>query len=132
MYTDYGLMTTHPDICEDVHRVFQELTGMGRSAKLKNLLHAPFTLHSELLKLIEQEIGFAQAGKAGRIIIKVNALTEPELITALYRASQAGVQVDLIIRSICCLIPKVKGMSERIHVRSIVGRFSGAYPRVLF
>ncbi|WP_019838063.1 polyphosphate kinase 1 [Acinetobacter towneri] len=123
MYTDYGLMTTHPDICEDVHRVFQELTGMGRSAKLKNLLHAPFTLHSELLKLIEQEIGFAQAGKAGRIIIKVNALTEPQLITALYRASQAGVQVDLIIRSICCLIPKVKGMSERIHVRSIVGRF---------
>ena len=123
MYTDYGLMTTHPDICEDVHRVFQELTGMGRSAKLKNLLHAPFTLHSELLKLIEQEIGFAQAGKAARIIIKVNALTEPQLITALYRASQAGVQVDLIIRSICCLIPKVKGMSERIHVRSIVGRF---------
>src|SRR5574344_1710587 len=123
MYTDYGLMTTHPDICEDVHRVFQELTGMGRSAKLKTLLHAPFTLHSELLKLIEQEIAFAQAGKAARIMIKVNALTEPELITALYRASQAGVQVDLIIRSICCLIPKVKGMSERIHVRSIVGRF---------
>ena len=123
MYTDYGLMTTQPDICEDVHRVFQELTGMGRSAKLKTLLHAPFTLHSELLKLIEQEIAFAQAGKAARIMIKVNALTEPELITALYRASQAGVQVDLIIRSICCLIPQVKGMSERIHVRSIVGRF---------
>ena len=123
MYTDYGLMTTHPDICEDVHRMFQELTGMGKMAKLKALLHAPFTLHTELLKLIEQEIIAAQAGKYARIIVKVNALTEPQLITALYRASQAGVRVDLIIRSICCLIPQVKGMSENIHVRSIVGRF---------
>ena len=123
MYTDYGLMTTQPDICEDVHRMFQELTGMGKMAKLKALLHAPFTLHSELLKLIEQEIQFAQAGQKARIIIKVNALTEPQLIAALYRASQAGVQVDLIIRSICCLIPQVQGMSENIRVRSIVGRF---------
>ncbi|WP_180116795.1 polyphosphate kinase 1 [Acinetobacter sp. YH12096] len=123
MYTDYGLMTTHPDICEDVHRMFQELTGMGKMAKLKALLHAPFTLHTELLKLIEQEIIAAQAGKYARIIVKVNALTEPQLIAALYRASQAGVSVDLIIRSICCLIPQVKGMSENIHVRSIVGRF---------
>jgi polyphosphate kinase len=123
MYTDYGLMTTQPDICEDVHRMFQELTGMGKMAKLKALLHAPFTLHSELLKLIDQEIEFAQAGKAARIVIKVNALTEPQLIAALYRASAAGVQVDLIIRSICCLIPQVPGMSENIHVRSIVGRF---------
>ncbi|WP_180127468.1 MULTISPECIES: polyphosphate kinase 1 [unclassified Acinetobacter] len=123
MYTDYGLMTTHPDICEDVHRMFQELTGMGKMAKLKALLHAPFTLHTELLKLIEQEIVAAQAGKYARIIVKVNALTEPQLIAALYRASQAGVSVDLIIRSICCLIPQVKGMSENIHVRSIVGRF---------
>ena len=123
MYTDYGLMTTHPDICEDVHRMFQELTGMGKMAKLKALLHAPFILHTELLKLIEQEIIAAQAGKYARIIVKVNALTEPQLIAALYRASQAGVRVDLIIRSICCLIPQVKGMSENIHVRSIVGRF---------
>ncbi|MCO8102626.1 polyphosphate kinase 1 [Acinetobacter indicus] len=123
MYTDYGLMTTQPDICEDVHRMFQELTGMGKMAKLKNLLHAPFTLHTELLKLIEQEIEFAQAGKAAQIMIKVNALTEPQLIAALYRASQAGVQVDLIIRSICCLIPQVPGMSDNIRVRSIVGRF---------
>ena len=123
MYTDYGLMTTQPDICEDVHRMFQELTGMGKMAKLKALLHAPFTLHSELLKLIEQEIQFAQAGQKAHIIIKVNALTEPQLIAALYRASQAGVQVDLIIRSICCLIPQVQGMSENIRVRSIVGRF---------
>lgn len=123
MYTDYGLMTTQPEICEDVHRMFQELTGMGKMAKLKALLHAPFTLHSELLRLIDQETALAQAGKAARIIIKVNALTEPQLIAALYRASEAGVQVDLIIRSICCLIPQVPGMSENIRVRSIVGRF---------
>ena len=89
MYTDYGLMTTQLDICEDVHRMFQELTGMGKMAKLKALLHAPFTLHSELLKLIEQEKAFALAGKAAHIIIKVNA-TEPQLIAALYQASQAG------------------------------------------
>ena len=80
-------------------------------------------MHTELLKLIEHEIECAQAGKAARIIIKVNALTEPQLIAALYRASQAGVQVDLIIRSICCLIPQLKELSENIHVRSIVGRF---------
>ena len=123
MYTDYGLMTTQPDICEDVHRMFQELTGMGKMAKLKALLHAPFTLHSELLKLIEQEKAFALAGKAAHIIIKVNALTEPQLIAALYQASQAGVKIDLIVRSICCLIPQVTGMSENIQVRSIVGRF---------
>lgn len=123
MYTDYGLMTTQPDICEDVHRMFQELTGMGKMAKLKALLHAPFTLHSELLKLIEQEIAFAQAGKSAQIIIKVNALTEPQLIAALYQASEAGVKIDLIVRSICCLIPQVASMSENIRVRSIVGRF---------
>ncbi len=123
MYTDYGLMTTQPEIAEDVHRMFQALTGMGKMAKLKHLLHAPFTLHSELLKLIEDEIAFAHEGKAARIIIKVNALTEPQLIAALYRASQAGVKIDLIIRSICCLVPGLAELSEHIHVRSIVGRF---------
>lgn len=123
IYTDYGLMTTQPDICEDVHLMFQELTGMGKMAKLKTLLHAPFTLHTELLKLIDQEIAYAQAGKNARIIIKVNALTEPQLIAALYRASQAGVNIDLIIRSICCLVPQLEGLSENIRVRSIVGRF---------
>lgn len=123
MYTDYGLLTTDTDICEDVHKIFQELTGMGRMAKSKKLFHAPFTLHDQLLNFIDQEIEFAKAGKAARIIIKVNALTEPKLISALYRASQAGVKIDLIIRSICCLRPKVKDLSENITVRSIVGRF---------
>ncbi|AOA58747.1 polyphosphate kinase 1 [Acinetobacter larvae] len=123
IYTDYGLLTTQEDICEDVHKIFQELTGMGRLVQLQKLQHAPFTLHQHLLELIEQEIHFAQAGKAAHIIIKVNALTEAKLIAALYRASQAGVKIDLIVRSICCLRPQVKELSENIQVRSIVGRF---------
>ena len=123
IYTDYGLMTSDLDICEDVHKVFQELTGMGKTVKLKKLFQAPFTLHSQLLELIEREIQSSQAGKKAHIIIKVNALTEPKLINALYKASQAGVKIDLIIRSICCLRPQVIGLSENIRVRSIVGRF---------
>jgi len=123
IYTDYGLMTANPELCEDVHKIFQELTGMGKTAKLKKLLHAPFTLHAQLMAYIEQEIRHAQAGKAAHIIIKVNALTEKQLIQALYRASMAGVKVDLIIRSICCLRPQLAGISDNIHVRSIVGRF---------
>ncbi len=123
IYTDYGLLTSDADICEDVHKVFQELTGMGKMVKLKKLFHAPFTLHSQLIELIENETENSKAGKKAQIIIKVNALTESQLIDALYRASQAGVQIDLIIRSICCLRPQVKGLSENIRVRSIVGRF---------
>lgn len=123
MYTDYGLLSTEPDLCEDVHKIFQELTGMGRMAKSKKMFHAPFTLHAQLLQLIENEIVFAKSGQSARIIIKVNALTEPKLIAALYRASQAGVKIDLIIRSICCLRPQIPDLSENITVRSIVGRF---------
>ena len=123
IYTDYGLLTSDEDICEDVHKVFQELTGMGKMAKLKKLFHAPFTLHNQLIELIQQEIDNSKAGKKAQIIIKVNALTEPKLIHALYQASQAGVQIELIIRSICCLRPQVKGLSENIKVRSIVGRY---------
>ncbi|WP_298146048.1 polyphosphate kinase 1 [uncultured Acinetobacter sp.] len=123
IYTDYGLMTTDKDLCEDVHRIFQELTGMGKMAKLKKLLHAPFTLHAQLVHFIDDEIANAKAGKPAQIIVKVNALTEVELINKLYEASQAGVQIDLLIRSICCLRPGLKGLSENIRVRSIVGRF---------
>lgn len=123
IYTDYGLLTSDEEICEDVHKIFQELTGMGKMAKLKKLFHAPFTLHSQLIDLIQQEIEHSKAGKKAHIMIKVNALTEPQLIHALYKASQAGVQIDLIIRSICCLRPQVKGLSENIRVRSIVGRY---------
>lgn len=123
IYTDYGLMTTDKELCEDVHRIFQELTGMGKMAKLKKLLHAPFTLHAQLLQYIENEISNAKAGKTAKIIVKVNAITEVQLINKLYEASQAGVQIDLIVRSICCLRPGLAGLSENIRVRSIVGRF---------
>ncbi|MDD2945894.1 MULTISPECIES: polyphosphate kinase 1 [unclassified Acinetobacter] len=123
IYTDYGLLTTDKELCEDVHRIFQELTGMGKMAKLKKLLHAPFTLHAQLINFIDDEIANAKAGKPAQIIVKVNALTEMQLINKLYEASQAGVQIDLIIRSICCLRPGLPDLSENIRVRSIVGRF---------
>ena len=123
IYTDYGLLTTDKELCEDVHRIFQELTGMGKMAKLKKLLHAPFTLHTQLINFIDEEIANAKAGKPAQIIVKVNALTEMQLINKLYEASQAGVKIDLIIRSICCLRPGLSGLSENIRVRSIVGRF---------
>lgn len=123
LYTDYGLLTANPEVCEDIHKIFQELTGMGKVLRLKQLLHAPFTLHPKLLSMIEQEISNKQAGLPARIIIKVNALTEKVLMQALMRASQAGVQVDLIIRSVCCLRPGVAGVTDNITVRSIVGRF---------
>ena len=123
MYTDYGLLSANPQLSEDVHKIFQELTGMGKAAKLQKLLHAPFTLHPQLISFINDEIEFAKSGKGGHIIFKVNALTERHLIDALYKASNAGVKVDLIIRSTCCLRPQVPGLSENIKVRSIVGRF---------
>ncbi|TXJ10513.1 MAG: polyphosphate kinase 1 [Acinetobacter sp.] len=123
MYTDYGLLTTDKDLSDDVHKIFQELTGMGKTVKLKKLLHAPFTLHQQLMNYIDVEIANAKQGKTARIIVKVNALTEKQLIDKLYEASQAGVKIDLIIRSICCLRPQLKDLSENIHVRSIVGRF---------
>ncbi|ABE75659.1 polyphosphate kinase 1 [Psychrobacter cryohalolentis] len=123
VYTDYGLFSADPDISEDVHKIFQELTGMGKPANLKKLLHAPFTLHDKLMSFIDDEITHAKAGKRAHIIVKVNALTERRLIDKLYDASQAGVKIELILRSICCLLPQVKGLSENITVRSVIGRF---------
>lgn len=123
VYTDYGLFSADPDISEDVHKIFQELTGMGKPASLKKLLHAPFTLHDKLMSFIDDEIAHAKAGKRAHIIIKANALTERRLIDKLYDASQAGVKIELILRSMCCLRPQVKGLSENITVRSIIGRF---------
>ncbi len=122
-YTDLGLITADPDIGNDVHLLFQQLSGLAPSTKLKRLLQSPFTLHTGLLKKIEREAKLARAGKAGRIIIKINAINEPRIIRGLYAASQAGVNIDLIVRGACALRPGVPGVSENIRVRSIVGRF---------
>jgi polyphosphate kinase len=122
-YTDIGLFSCDRDLGEDVQRLFTELTGLGRSARLKRLRQAPFTLQKNLIALIDQEADFARAGKPARIAAKMNALAEPKIIQALYRASQAGVDIDLVVRGVCCLRPGIPGVSERIHVRSIIGRF---------
>lgn len=123
VYTDYSLLTADPDLCSDVHKIFQQLTGMGKAERIKKLFSAPFTLKKNLVRLIEEEADAARQGKEAHIIIKVNALTEPKIITTLYEASNAGVSIDLIVRGMCCLRPGVPGVSENIRVRSIVGRF---------
>ncbi len=123
LYTDYGLLTCDKAVAEDVNMLFLQLTGLGRASKLKKLLQSPFTLHKSLLGFIENESAHATAGRNARIIAKMNALVDPEIIRALYHASMAGVRVDLIVRGICCLRPGVPGLSENIQVRSIVGRF---------
>ena len=123
IYTDYSLLTSNDQICEDVHRVFQQLTGMGKTPKPQLLLNAPFTLRKGLTNLIQQEIEAAQNGKPARIIAKINGLTDPKIIRQLYQASQAGVQIDLIVRGTCCLKPDIKDVSENIRVVSIIGRF---------
>ena len=123
LYTDIGLMTAHPEICADVHGLFQQLSGLAPAMKLKRLMVSPFTLHAGLLSRIEREAKNARAGKKGHIIAKMNALNESGVIRALYEASQAGVKVELIVRGACCLRPGVPGLSENISVRSVVGRF---------
>jgi polyphosphate kinase len=122
-YTDYGLMTSDTALTEDVQKLFQQLTAMGKPGKLKKILQAPFTLHKAMLDMINREISMARKGRPARIIAKMNSLVEPSIIEALYRASQAGVRVDLIVRGICCLRPGIKGVSDNIHVRSVIGRF---------
>ncbi len=123
VYTDYSLLTADPDLCSDVHKIFQQLTGMGKAERIKKLFSAPFTLKKNLLRLIAAEADAARDGKEAHIIIKVNAMTEPKVIIALYEASNAGVKIDLILRGMCCLRPGIPGVSENIRVRSIVGRF---------
>jgi polyphosphate kinase len=123
VYTDYGFFTADEDLTDDVHQVFLQLTSMAQTPPLKKLVQAPFKLHDHLLGLIDQEISNANSGGNGHIIAKLNALVEPEIIQALYRASSAGVMVDLIVRGTCCLRPGLPGVSENIRVRSIIGRF---------
>ena len=123
LYTDFGLFTCNEQICTDVNDIFAQLTGLGKSNKLNHLWQSPFTLHSNLIKAINKEAEIAKSGKKARIIAKMNALLEADVIRALYEASSAGVQIDLIVRGVCALKPGILGVSENIRVRSVVGRF---------
>ena len=122
-YTDFSLMTADPDIGHDVHLIFQQLSGLAAPLQLKHLLQSPFTLHTGVLARIAREAEHARAGRAARIVAKMNALNEPQVIEALYAASQAGVAIDLVVRGACTLRPGLPGVSDNIRVRSIVGRF---------
>ncbi len=123
LYTDIGLFTSHREIADDVSHLFNRLTGFAPGTSYKRLLVAPEYLHTALIQLIDGEIAAAQAGKPARIIFKMNQLEEDVMIAKLYEASQAGVQVDLLVRGICCLRPGIPGLSDRIRVISILGRF---------
>jgi len=123
LYTDFGLFTCDPALTRDVTGIFSQLTGTGRPVANQLIWQAPFDLHGNILRAIEREAQHARAGRPAHIIAKMNALLEPEAIEALYRASQAGVRIDLIVRGVCALRPGVPGLSENIRVRSVIGRF---------
>ncbi|HKD54435.1 MAG TPA: polyphosphate kinase 1 [Steroidobacteraceae bacterium] len=122
-YTDYGLLTADDDIGHDVHELFLQLTSLTQTPKLKCLTQSPFGMHDMVLSKLQREAEHARAGRPARVIVKMNALVEQQSIEALYRASNAGVKIDLIVRGVCALRPGVPGVSENISVRSIVGRF---------
>ena len=123
MYTDFGLFTAEPTMCQEVHDMFLLLTSVSQAPTLEKLLCSPFTLYEGLLEKIRFEAKNAREGKKARIIAKMNSLVDPGIIRALYKASCDGVEIDLIIRGVCCLRPGVVGVSDRIRVRSVVGRF---------
>lgn len=123
VYTDYGYLSSSRKLGEDVHQLFLQLTSLTKASDMSRMLASPFSLFDALLDKIHRESENAKAGKPARLVAKINSLNEPQLIKALYEASQAGVKVDLILRGICSLRPGVKGLSENIRVRSIVGRF---------
>ena len=122
-YTDYGMFTCNEEIGQDVHELFLQLTSLTQTPKLARLVQSPFGMHEAVISKLAREAEHARAGRPARVIAKLNALVEPQSIEALYRASRAGVKVDLIIRGVCALRPGVPGVSENITVRSIVGRF---------
>ena len=122
-YTDFGLLTADVDLAADVQRMFHQLTTMGRGGRLNKLVQSPFTLHETILRHIDTEIENATEGKPAGITAKMNQLIESDVIKALYRASQAGVRIQLVVRGICSLKPGIEGVSENITVRSIIGRF---------
>lgn len=123
VYTDYGLFTCDEAMGEDLHELFLQLTSPTRAATMQKILQSPFTLHEGLLEKTRREMTFAREGKPARIIAKMNALIEPQIIQTLYQAAMAGVKIDLIVRGICALRPGMPGISENITVRSVVGRF---------
>ena len=123
LYTDYSLLTSDDALTEDVGKLFSQLIGMGKTLRMKKLLHAPFTLKKGMLDMIARETQFALEGKPAHIIAKFNSLTDAKIIKALYKASQSGVRIDLVVCGMCCLRPGIPGVSHNIHVRSIIGRF---------
>jgi polyphosphate kinase len=123
LYTDFGLFSCEPSLTRDVTGIFSQLTGTGRPMPNRLIWQAPFDLHSNVIRAIDREADHARAGRPAHIIAKMNSLLEPEAIEALYRASQAGVRVDLIVRGVCALRPGVPGLSDNIRVRSVIGRF---------
>jgi len=122
-YTDFGLMSANEELCADVAEVFKQLTGLGRAGKLRHVWQSPFTMHKRTVEAIREEARLAREGRPARIIAKMNALLDPQVIDELYAASQAGVKIDLVVRGVCALRPGIEGLSENIRVRSIVGRF---------
>jgi polyphosphate kinase len=123
IYTDFGLLTTNPEIARDVDNIFSQITGVGKAGVLNVLFQSPFTLHDMIMKAIERETFNALGGKKAEIIAKMNSLVENQVIRALYRASQAGVKITLIVRGACALRPQLPGVSDNITVKSVVGRF---------
>lgn len=123
VYTDYGLLTCDEVLCSDAHKVFQQITGMGKRIIPDMMIHAPFRLKKSLIRMIQAESCAALEGRPARIIAKMNSLTDPDIIKELYKSARNGVKIDLIIRGICCLKPGIKGVSENIRVVSIIGRF---------
>ena len=123
LYTDLGLLSCRPELGTDLTDLFNYLTGYSRQHSYQKLLIAPVNLRDQMTQMIQQEAKFAKSGKKGQITIKMNALVDPTMIAELYKASQAGVEIDLIIRGICCLRPGIEGISENIRVISVIGRF---------
>jgi polyphosphate kinase len=131
LYTDVGCLTADPDLTADADAVFQQLASLGKTKPMRALLQAPFTLHRRLIRHIDQVAEAARAGLPGRIVVKVNSLTDVQMIERLIRAAEAGAEIDLIVRGACVLPPGIAGATERIRVRSVVGRFL-EHTRVLY